>query len=388
MIAFLLIFLDHLHESYDYDEAVRVANGLQKLRSTKNKTKNILASLNKTLEGSEKKTLFEVSMSLYQNEYIQKAVNTMFDTKGFAWNILFEKLEKLAIMLLEVLIIGMRYYPLLGVMERDSLVCLFLATIYMWADTSYNVVITGMCEGLKLNVSFDLLKDLRRLFGVGFLIDAKKNLNGLQTDEPEVDTKFLFSTNRIIYTIVKSLPHFYCLSYVTIRLTATFVKKFYKRFYSKNKSIRSKKTCQGQYVDLIYTKKCVYGQIKKGERPKQVSASFEEKYVRNLFLKSSFYFIKKTNWYDRVKAKLSFNDNFRFSTRVVCSYTVCFTVLYYLTCFMVFYGSIFIDLIYMPVVYKYAIIFSTCAASVICIVQLTLSMQKFKVHLKSLYKGI
>jgi len=347
-----------------------------------------MASFNKTLEGSEKKTLFEVSMSLYQNEYVQKAVNTMFESRGFAWRIIFEKLEKLAIMLLEVLVIGMRYYPLLGVMERDSLVCLFLASVYMWADTCYNVVITGMCEGLKLNVSFDLLKDLRRLFGVGFIIDAKRKLSGLPIDEPEVDTKFLFSTNRIIYTIVKSLPHFYCLSYVTIRLTATFAKMLYKRFYSKNQLIDSKRSLQGHYVDLIYTKKCIYGQIKQGERASQNSASFEEKYVRNLFLKNSFYFIKKTSWLDRIKAKFSFNDNFRFSTRVVCSYTVCFTVLYYLTCFMIFYGSIFIDLIYMPGLYKYAIVFSTCATSLICSIQLTLSMRKFKVHLKSLYKGI
>lgn len=82
-----------------------------------------------------------------------------------------------------------------------------------------------------------------------------------------------------------------------------------------------------------------------------------------------------------------FDDNFRFSTRIVCTYTVCFTVLYYLTCFLIFYGSIFIDMIYLPPIYKKSIVLSTFLTSSICLVQLILSMKQFKLHLKSLYKG-
>ena len=128
-------------------------------------------------------------------------------------------------MLVEVLIIGMRYYPLMGVLDKNSLVCLFLASIYMWADILYNITITGLCEGLKLNVSFDLLRDIRRVFGVGFIYDAKEYFkldsgakilkNGYSNslfdskDQMPLDAKLLFSTNRIFYTIVKSLPHFF-----------------------------------------------------------------------------------------------------------------------------------------------------------------------------------
>jgi hypothetical protein len=81
------------------------------------------------------------------------------------------------------------------------------------------------------------------------------------------------------------------------------------------------------------------------------------------------------------------DQNFRFSTRIVCTYTVCFTVLYYLTCFSTFYGSIFVDLIFLPSIYKISIFGSTLITSLICFCQLILSMKQFKLHLTSLYKG-
>ena len=255
--------------------------------------------------------------------------------------------------------------------------------------------IKGMCEGLKLNVSFDLLKDLRRWFGVGFILDLKENINQLDPKRPEssradseIDTTFLFSTNRIVYTIAKSLPHFFCLAYVTVRLSATFVKMVHKKLCARQRSNLTRPVLVDSktYVDLIYTKKQIYGQIRSGHRPTK-NLSFEDRYVRNLFLRNGFHFIKKMSWLDRLKQKLSKTDNFRFSTRVVYSYTVCFTVLYYLTCSFIFYGSIFIDLIYWPVVYKYALLFSATVTSFISIVQLLLSMRQHKIHLKSLYKG-
>lgn len=390
--------LNGLADSEDIGKAIKIANGIHNLKSAKHKAANVVQSFNKSLTGSGTKTLFEVSMSLYQNEYIQKAVRTLFKSHdSFAWSLVLEKLEKLALMLLEVLIIGMRYYPLMSVLEKDSLVCLLFASIYMWADMAYNIVITGMCEGLKLNVSFDLLKDLRRWFGVGFILDMKENLNRLDVStasestspqvNSEIDTNFLFSTNRIVYTIAKSLPHFFCLAYVTVRLSATFIKMAHKRVLKKRPNLTRPVLVDSKtYVDLIYTKKQIYGQVRSGHRPTG-NLSFEERYVRNLFLRNSFHFIKKMSWLDRLKQKFSKTDNFRFSTRVVYSYTVCFTVLYYLTCSLIFYGSIFIDLIYWPVVYKYALVFSATMTSIISIVQLVLSMRQHKLHLKSLYKG-
>ena len=406
---------------------VAIVDGVKIFRSSQNKTSNIVNSFNRSLDGSSSKTLYEVSMSLYQNEYVQGAMQRIFQTQSFKWTIIVEKLETFGFMMFEVLIIGMRYYPLLGVMDKNSIVCLMLASVYMWADTFYNVTITGLCEGLKLNVSFDLLKDIRRVFGVGFIMDVKEHMKmnkfGLfdEKDQVPVDTQLLFSTSRIVYSIVKSLPHFFCLSYVTIRLTAALFEAVYFKLRKVGVLSSSKKKKQknepktyeySNYVidtnslnanmnkklNLIYTKMTpedtytnyssliIRNRLNNIEYLRKSKPSFEERYVKSLFKNSA-----------RVKPNEKglklyffgwiFDENFRFSTRAVCTYTVCFTVLYYLTCFLMFYGSIFVDMIYLPSIYKQTIVLSTCVTSLICLVQLVLSIKQFKLHLKSLYKG-
>ena len=213
-----------------------------------NRTRDMLRSFNSSLAGAEHQTLFQVSLSLYENEYVQRAVRALLDAgaaRQLEWRALAGGLGGLGLLLVEVAVIGMRYYPLLGVLDearRDSLVCLALAAAYMWADLAFNVALTGMCEGLKLNVSFKLLRDLRRVFGVGFVYEM-----GERTMRPALwnmtaraattaggggagaagesslvddDLRLLFSENRIVYTVVKSLPHFFCLALVTARLTA------------------------------------------------------------------------------------------------------------------------------------------------------------------------
>lgn len=66
---------------------------------------------------------------------------------------------------------------------------------------------------------------------------------------------------------------------------------------------------------------------------------------------------------------------------------MCFTVLYYFTCFFCFYSSAFVDLIYFPAVYKRFLTASALLTSLVCAVQLTLGLCELKRHLKSLYRG-
>ena len=240
-----IVFFFHLKSTQnDANLTLKFAESLARARLSQNKSKSLVNSFNRTLNNSESKTLFQVSMSLYENEYVQEAMQKLFQSRTFKWSIIVDKIEMFGIMMLEVLVIGMRYYPLMGIMDKNrvSVVCLLLAAVYMWADTLYNVAITGLCEGLKLNVSFDLLRDIRRVFGAGFLLDAREHLKLNQrfdkvfrtnisahssstanTNEIPIDARLLFSTSRIVYSIVKSLPHFFCLSYVTIRLTAALI---------------------------------------------------------------------------------------------------------------------------------------------------------------------
>jgi hypothetical protein len=406
-------------DEYDKRVALGFAQGLHKARLLKNKTSAIVSSFNETLRSSSNQTLFEFSMSIYRNEYVQNAVKSIFKSRSLKWAIVYEKLEKLLIMMLEVLIIGMRYYPLLGVLDKNSLVCLLLACIYMWSDTIYNVAITGLCEGLKLNVDFDSLKELRRVFGVGFVLDIKESLTikskylasmgstGLtrakdsgENQEFEIDSKLLFSTSRIVYATVKSLPHFFCLSYVTIKLSFCLVDRLYGRF--KRRRAKKNLSTMDLLVDVkqsevvktklsfVYTKKYTLEQKKfntshiKCHNDKELS--FEDNYVRSLF--SSHRVARLGDDSCCMRLFNGFYDkNFRFSTRIVCTFTVCFTLLYYLTCFLLFYGFIFVDLIYLPPIYKYSIVATTTLTSLICAVQLILSMRQIKIHLQSLYKG-
>ena len=288
--------------------------------------------------------------------------------------IIIDKLTTLGLMIFEVLVIGMRYYPLIGIMDSNSILCISLASLYMWADVIYNIAMTGLCEGLKLNVSLDLLKDLRKIFGVGFI-----SLQSINSDT--IDTNYLFSTSRIVYSLIKSLPHFFCLSYVTIRFTATLYFMIYQRFNKNSTSLIVKH----RNFNLIYSKI---------QNKNESNSNFDIRYVRNLFNKTKkpktwIISIEKTNKIiasirNKSKSCFIYNDDyFRFSTRIVCTFTVCFTLLYYLTCFLIFYGSIFIDLIYFPYVYKNALIISTCITSFICFSQLIISMKQFKLHLTS-----
>jgi len=359
-------------------------------RTAKNKSNQMVQSFNQSLENSSSQTLFQVSMSLYQNEYVQKAMNTLFKNRDFKWTaIIVDKLETLVFMMFEVLVIGMRYYPLLGIMDSDSIVCLSLASLYMWSDTLYNIAITGLCEGLKLNVSFDFLKQIKRIFGAGFLVFGSSGMSNSSTSNSFIDSQLLFSTGRIVYSVAKSLPHFFSLSYVTIRFTCTVMFMIYERLIKSNHLI-----VKHRHFNLIYSRKL--------EQKETNSTNFDYRYVRYLFTQTnrSIGKLNATNWFvtlskrNKIKNRLlnlneqeQGKEHFRYSTRIVCTYTVCFTLVYYLTCSLIFYGCVFIDMIYFPWIYKASIIVSTLLSSIICFVQLSLSMKQFRLHLRSLYAG-
>ena len=317
---------------------------------------------------------------------MQTIVKKIFESKQFEWKTILDKLKKIDLILLEVLIIGMRYYPLMGILDKHSLVCLILACVYIWFDLVYNIAITGLCEGLKLSVSFDFLKDIRRVFGVGFIYDAqeylKSNIGGnilkngfksdvlhQKSDQFGLDINLLFSSNRIWYTIIKSLPHFFCLSYVTIKLSASCVKMVHKKIFGKKRREIFKDDYYGQkYVvnmstsyDLVYTK--IYNQLNK---EKHMPKSFEDRYVKNLFQSTP----KQSKNFSNKYFGLLIDANFRFSTRIICTYTVCFTVLFNFNCFLIFYGSVFLDMIFLPPFYKNSLFFSALMTSSTCTVQL------------------
>lgn len=84
------------------------SNITEKIGQTANKSVNVIDSFNKTLTNSSQMTLFELSMSLYQNEYVQDRLKQIFASNGtlFDRRLIEEKLRTLGIVLAEVLVIG------------------------------------------------------------------------------------------------------------------------------------------------------------------------------------------------------------------------------------------------------------------------------------------
>ena len=234
---------------------------------------------------------------------------------------------------------------------------------------------------------------------MGFFLDSSSSLNKENSDD---FNKILFSPQRIIFSLIKSLPHFFCLSYVTVCLTCALVRAcMYKYKYCRMKpeektmsliyeyytASASATSNRGLPFNLIYTRKIQ--DSNKMAHFSHARLSFEERYISNLFKQQQ----QQQHKIEEKKSFLIFklfnkNDlKFRFSTRVISTYTVCFTVLFYFTCLLSFYGSIFVDMLYLPSCYAYTLIASSILTSIVCGIQLMLSLNSLKIHLTYLYKG-
>jgi len=143
--------------------------------------------------------------------------------------------------------------------------------------------------------------------------------------------------------------------------------------------------------NLIYTRKSLTTTSIKPSKLKH--RSFEEHYVYNVFNRINVNNKSKDNILMRLfKFNTNNNNNnnniFRYSTRVISTYTICFTVLFYMTCLIAFYGSIFVDMLYLPSIYAHTLIVGALVTSLVCALQLVMSLLALKRHLTSMYKGI
>jgi hypothetical protein len=237
-----------------------------------------------------------------------------------------------------------------------------------------------------LNISFSLLKFLRRIFGG---IDIISLLVTPSNDNDNDFNRLLFSPQRIIFSLIKSLPHFFCLSYVTVCLTCALmralivnVKHWRMKPEEKTMSLVYEyySSSSNRAFNLIYTRK-ENTYLTNACRSRTKEQSFEERYIENLFKQQ-----KPSKTTKNLFCHHN-NDSFRFSTRIISTYTVCFTVLFYFTCLLSFYGSIFVDMLYLPPFYSRTLIASSFVTAFICGLQLILSMRSLKSHLIYLYKG-
>ncbi|CAF4481627.1 unnamed protein product, partial [Rotaria magnacalcarata] len=108
--------------------------------------------------------------------------------------VLYELLERIAI----VILVGLRYYPVLASLQLRNIVARFFVCLYILCDIVYTIVREGSC--------------------MGFL-----PLAGQYTAFEEAKLRKELGTWFIIYGLIKNIPHFFFLSYIGAELCVRFL---------------------------------------------------------------------------------------------------------------------------------------------------------------------
>ncbi|CAF1032001.1 unnamed protein product [Rotaria sordida] len=290
--------------------------------------------------------------------------------------VLVELLERIAV----VILVGLRYYPVLASLQLRNIVARFFSCLYILCDIVYTIVREGSCMGfLPLSGQYTVLEEakLRRELGTWF----------------------------IIYGLIKNIPHFFFLSYIGAELCVRFV---YDSIYvpvKKKKSIWSAPIAQldesefaKYYVTKLFRRNRPTSQIIIRQNPNTDSLiDYEHETNQQNVINQS-----------RIKKFFDFfyywDDDFRFTTIATCTYTVAIVFLYYLACTFVFLyiarttGHISFIRSYIEhsanvelddsFTLKREIILSAIITAIIYGFQLFIGMQNYKKHKLQLYKGI
>ncbi|CAF2995113.1 unnamed protein product [Rotaria sp. Silwood2] len=282
--------------------------------------------------------------------------------------------------ILTIVVIGLRYYPVLASLQLRNIFARFFACLYILYDIIYTIMREGSCMGfLPLSKKHPVLEEakLREELGTWF----------------------------IIYGLIKNIPHFLLLSYIGAELCVRFA---YDSIYvpiKRRESIWSASNVEFDelefsryYVRKLLRRNCpAYRKTPKkntniNDQIAHEHESKQQNVINQSCIKKCFNF-----FYD-------WDDSFHFTTIATCTYSVAFVVLYYLTCtFFFLYTSRTTGLISSirsfieysanielndSFTLQREIIVSTVLTAVIYGFQLLIGMQNYKKHKLQLYKGI
>ncbi len=205
--------------------------------------------------------------------------------------------------LLQVLIMGCRFYPILASVHLNTKITLTCATLYAWLDYSFTIVTQGMCTP-------DFYPDYET-----YLLETQKdNQSSIRTKLDYYGT----GPNLIAIQLCADIPRYLCLAYVSIKLPAMLV----KLLYGEHKK------------DLSDEKKMLLSVTKEERILLEISQpnSVEMLYVRNLFRSAD----KRPRSHALIarlipKFIYEWRDDFQFSSRILCVYSSVFLLLYFIT---------------------------------------------------------
>jgi hypothetical protein len=205
--------------------------------------------------------------------------------------------------LLQVLIMGCRFYPILACVHINSKITLACATLYAWLDYSFTIVTQGLCTP-------DFYPNYDTFISEG----GNGNESAIRTKLDYYGT----GPSLIAIQLVADIPRFACLAYISIKLPAMLIGKFYGE-RKKNLTIEKKMLLSVTKEENILLSIC---------QPNSV----EMLYVRNLF-RSPDQRPRSHAFFARLIPRFIYEwrDDFRFSSRVLCIYSSIFLLLYYIT---------------------------------------------------------
>ena len=195
----------------------------------------------------------------------------------------------------KVLVIGIRYYPVLSAVYTDSVLTLLCATLYAWLDFSLSIVYQGWCQSE--------------------FYPSEENFD--DTNGTDIARLLLFygtGPNLLVIQLCSDLPRYLCWSYIVVKLPSLLIKRIY----------RTVKQDGANGLRLTREEKILLHS--------SAPHSVEMSYVRNLFrLKehrsTSRYFIGRL----LPKFFYEWRDDFRFSSRVICLYASVILLLFFVT---------------------------------------------------------
>ncbi|CAF4063529.1 unnamed protein product, partial [Adineta steineri] len=291
--------------------------------------------------------------------------------------VLIELLERIAL----VILVGLRYYPVLASLQLRNIVVRCFSCIYIICDMIYTIVREGSCMGyLPLSGHYTLLEEakLRKELGTWF----------------------------IVYGLIKNIPHFFLLSYLTAELCIRCIYDSIYIPFKKKTSIWISPIVQSDesefakyYVTKLFRRNTQSIPITSCQNlntnPDNLDDHVHEADLQNKMNQSR---VKK--FFDSIYQS---DDDFRFTTIATCTYTVAIVFLYYLACTFVFLylsrttGHISYLKFYIETTFdidlgvfslNLEIIVSVIFTVIIYGCQLFIGMQNYKRHKLQLYRGI
>lgn len=201
--------------------------------------------------------------------------------------------------ILQVIIMGFRYYPLLAAVYLDSIFSLLGGMVYAWLDYAVTIVNLGMCKA-------------------DFYPTYEEFLSNSSSSIVEKFEYYGTGPNLIAIQLCIDIPRFLCIAYVCVKLTALLIIKIYYRMKKKislEKKILRELTREQRTFFYIAN-----------------PASIEMLYVRNL-LRPPNERPRSQSLLARILPKKIYDwrDDFHFSARIVCVYASLFLLLYFIT---------------------------------------------------------